>query len=62
LFDRIQPRTLRAEIVDMHRDAIVSGRPKPGEHLKESIIAEQMSVSRIPVREAFRQLEQNVSK
>ena len=58
LFDRIQPRTLRAEIVDMLRDAIVSGRLKPGEHLKESIIAEQMSVSRIPVREAFRQLEQ----
>lgn len=58
LFDRIQPRTLRAEIVDMLRDAIISGRLKPGEHLKESSIAEQMSVSRIPVREAFRQLEQ----
>ncbi|GAB4526631.1 MAG: GntR family transcriptional regulator [Anaerolineae bacterium] len=58
LFDRIQPRTLRAEIVDILRDAIVSGRLKPGEHLKESTIAEQMSVSRIPVREAFRQLEQ----
>jgi DNA-binding GntR family transcriptional regulator len=58
LFDRIQPRTLRAEIVDMLRDAIVSGKLKPGEHLKESVIAKQMSVSRIPVREAFRQLEQ----
>jgi len=39
----------------MLHDAIVS-------HLKESIIAKQMSVNRIPVREAFRQLEQNVSK
>jgi DNA-binding GntR family transcriptional regulator len=44
--------------VDKLRDAIVSGRLESGEHLKESLIAEQMSVSRIPVREAFRQLEQ----
>jgi DNA-binding GntR family transcriptional regulator len=58
LFDRIQPRTLRAEIVDVLRDAIVSGKLESSEHLKESVIAEQMSVSRIPVREAFQQLEQ----
>ncbi len=58
LFNRIRPRTLRAEIVDRLRDAIVGGKLEPGEHLKESLIAEQMSVSRIPVREAFRQLEQ----
>ena len=58
LFDRVQPRTLRTQIVDAIRDAIVSGQLKPGEHLKEGAIAEQMSVSRIPVREAFRQLEQ----
>jgi DNA-binding GntR family transcriptional regulator len=42
----------------MLQDAIISGKLKPGEHLKESVIANQMSVSRIPVREAFRQLEQ----
>ena len=42
----------------MLRDAIVSGRLQPGQHLKENEIAEQMSVSRSPVREAFRQLEQ----
>jgi DNA-binding GntR family transcriptional regulator len=57
-FQRIEPKTLRSEIVDSIRDAIVSGRLQPGEHLKESVIANQMSVSRIPVREAFRQLEQ----
>ena len=57
-FQRIEPKTLRSEIVDRIRDAIVSGRLQPGEHLKESAIADQMSVSRIPVREAFRQLEQ----
>lgn len=58
LFGRATPRTLRTEVVDMLRDAIVRGQLLPGEHLKENEIAEQMSVSRSPVREAFRQLEQ----
>jgi DNA-binding GntR family transcriptional regulator len=58
LFDKPKSRTLRTEIVDILRDAIVSGRLLPGEHLKENAIAEQLSVSRSPVREAFRQLEQ----
>ena len=58
LFSRATPRTLRTEVVDMLRDAIVRGQLLPGEHLKENEIAEQMSVSRSPVREAFRQLEQ----
>jgi DNA-binding transcriptional MocR family regulator len=51
-------RTLRSEVVDILRDAIVSGQLRPGEHLKENAIAAQLSVSRSPVREAFRQLEQ----
>lgn len=51
-------RTLRSEVVHIIRDAIMSGQLKPGEHLKENLVAEQMSVSRSPVREAFRQLEQ----
>lgn len=58
LFNKATSRTLRTEVVDMIRDAIVSGRLKPGEHLKETALAEQMSVSRSPVREALRQLEQ----
>jgi len=49
---------LRAEVTDMLRDAIVSGRLKPGDRLKENVIAQQMSVSRSPIREALRQLEQ----
>jgi DNA-binding GntR family transcriptional regulator len=44
--------------VDILRDAIVSGQLRPDEHLKETTIAAQLSVSRSPVREAFRQLEQ----
>ncbi len=42
----------------MLRDAIITGKILPGEHLKETELAEQMSVSRSPVREALRQLEQ----
>jgi DNA-binding GntR family transcriptional regulator len=42
----------------MIREAIVSGGLTPGTHLKESNLAAQMSVSRSPVREALRQLEQ----
>lgn len=37
---------------------IISGRLKPGDILKEVEISEQMSVSRIPVREALLMLEQ----
>jgi len=58
LFEKAVSRTLRTEVVDMLRDAIVTGKLKPGERLKENGLASQMSVSRSPIREAFRQLEQ----
>ena len=58
LFKRAMPKTLRTEVGEMLRDAIVTGRLKPGDHLKENEISEQMGVSRSPVREAFRHLEQ----
>ncbi len=58
LFERIKPNTLRDEVVDMIRDAIVSGELRPGEHLKENVIADQMAISRSPIREALHQLEQ----
>ena len=58
LFNKATSRTLRSEVVDMIRNAIITGKLKPGEHLKEAAIADQMSVSRSPVREALRQLEQ----
>ena len=45
VFDRAVSRTLRAEVVDMIRDAIVTGQLKPGERLKESLLASQMSRS-----------------
>lgn len=58
LFSKAVPKTLRTEVTEMLRDAIISGKLQPGQHLKENELAEQMSVSRSPVREAFRQLEQ----
>lgn len=39
------------------RNAILSGELKPGERLMEVTIAEQLGVSRTPVREAIRKLE-----
>jgi DNA-binding GntR family transcriptional regulator len=37
--------------------AIVEGRLRPGEPLRQDHLAEQFDVSHIPVREALRQLE-----
>ncbi|WP_250472574.1 GntR family transcriptional regulator [Caballeronia sp. GAFFF1] len=44
-------------IADALRAAIVEGSLTPGEPLRQDAIARQFSVSAIPVREAFRQLE-----
>jgi DNA-binding GntR family transcriptional regulator len=44
-------------IADALRSAIVEGSLLPGEPLRQDAIARQFSVSAIPVREAFRQLE-----
>ena len=39
------------------RDAILDGRLKPGERIRQEEIARRLGTSRIPVREALRQLE-----
>lgn len=53
--DSYQP--LRDVIFETLRKAIISGDIKPGERLMEVSLAEQMGVSRTPVREAIRRLE-----
>lgn len=58
VFGPVSPKTRRIEVSAILRDAIVTGRLRPGQHLKEIDISQQMKVSRSPVREAFRQLEQ----
>jgi DNA-binding GntR family transcriptional regulator len=46
------------QVVDVIVDAIVTGQFRPGAKLVEMQIGEQLGVSRGPVREAFRRLEQ----
>lgn len=58
VFTPIEPRTMHDEIVDLIRDAALRGDVELGQHLPEQELAEQMRVSRIPIREAMRQLEQ----
>jgi GntR family transcriptional regulator of vanillate catabolism len=47
-----------ASVVARLRQAIIEGRYAPGERLAEIPVADQMGVSRTPVRLAFRTLEQ----
>jgi DNA-binding GntR family transcriptional regulator len=57
-FRPVRPRTLRHEVLESIRKAILFGQLPVGQRLMESEIAEQMGVSRVPVREALQQLEQ----
>ncbi|MFA5384108.1 MAG: GntR family transcriptional regulator [Eubacteriales bacterium] len=50
-------RPLREIVFETLREAIIKGLLKPGERLMEIQIAEELGVSRTPVREAIRKLE-----
>jgi DNA-binding GntR family transcriptional regulator len=50
------PRSLTEDAADRIREQILSGGFRQGEHLVEARIAEQLNVSRGPVREAFKLL------
>lgn len=58
LFPPLEGRVLRQSVHAALRLAILDGRVKPGERILEADVAAQMAVSRAPVREAVRQLEQ----
>ncbi len=49
---------LRDVVFKTLRDAILRGNLKPGERLMEMHLAEELGVSRTPIREAIRMLEQ----
>ena len=51
-------KPLREVVFDALRIAITSGALQPGERIMENQLAEQLRVSRTPVREAIRKLEQ----
>jgi DNA-binding GntR family transcriptional regulator len=48
---------LRDQVRDELRARITDGRAKPGDRVYEKAVAEELGVSRIPVREAIRMLE-----
>lgn len=48
--------TLREQLLETLRQAVISGKIPPGGKLVEAQVAEQLGVSRGPVREAVRQL------
>jgi len=55
---RLKPRVLRQEVLEALRNAILNDDFEVGSRILEADVAEQMGVSRAPVREAIRQLEQ----
>lgn len=55
---QLGPTSLRHRVLTTLRDAIIGGRFRPGDRLVEEELCQQLGVSRGPVREALRQLEQ----
>lgn len=51
------PGLIRDRVVDALRDAIIAGRLKPGERIRERELVALLGVSRSPLREAIRILE-----
>ena len=51
------PASISEAVTDTLRSAILDGRLMPGERLPQAQIAEQLGVSRIPLRDALRRLE-----
>lgn len=52
-----RPPTLRHRVYEILRHQILNGELEPGYRLRESKLAEQLNVSRTPVREAIQRLE-----
>jgi len=52
-----EPRLLSQDIAEVIRSGIIRGKYKPGEKIPEGDIASSMGISRTPIREAFRKLE-----
>lgn len=53
-----RPLSAAQKVTEQITQAIVRGEFEPGQRLVETALAEQLGVSRSPVREAFHQLEQ----
>lgn len=55
--DSSDKSSLRGKVFNAIRESILEGRYKEGDFLRENSIANELHVSRTPVREAIRQLE-----
>lgn len=58
LFAELNQQPLSRTVLDAVRNAIVTGRLKPGEQVVQSQLASQLGVSRAPIREALNRLEE----
>lgn len=56
-FSQINPVSLRDQVVEQVRRAIIEGRLKPEDHITEAALTRELGVSRTPVREALILLE-----
>lgn len=54
----VQQTTLFSQVYDVLKRAIITGALQPGQRVNEAEVARQMRISRAPVREAIRLLEQ----
>lgn len=57
ILDESSCKSLRELVFDTIRTAIIAGKMQPGERVMEVQLAEELGVSRTPVREAIRKLE-----
>jgi DNA-binding GntR family transcriptional regulator len=55
---KIRKNSLKEQVINAIRNAIIEGKFKPGEKIPEQELAEQLGVSRTPIREAIHILEQ----
>ena len=58
IFTPAMNRSLRNQAYESIREAIIKGKLKPGDRLREVQLSVQIGMSRGPIREALRQLEQ----
>ncbi len=57
-FDRFERTTLRSQVTEQLREAILGGALKPGERIVEVDLARRMGISRGPLREAIQRLRE----
>lgn len=57
-FEPIETTTLNERVVQVVRDAILTGKLAPGTRLNETRLARELRMSRIPLREALQRLEE----